>query len=82
MVALVSRGEPFVTGSHHQRGDPEHGPPVGSCRRREGAIAAMNLIEVIDDGAAVDQSFAVIEDQCRNPAKGIAAAHVGAVAEA
>jgi hypothetical protein len=70
------------SGAHHERGDLQHGATVGACRRRERAVAAIGLVEMVDDGAAVHKHLAAIEHQRRDAAEGIVGPHLGAIAEA
>jgi hypothetical protein len=49
--------------------------PLGAGSRRQG-------VEMVDDGAAVDQCLTVVEQQCRDAAERVAGAHLNPVAEA
>jgi hypothetical protein len=82
VVALVGGVQAFVAGAHHERGDLQHGTAIGARRRRERAIAAIGLVEMVDDGGAVDQYLAVVEHQRRDAAEGILGLHLGAITKA
>ena len=82
VVALVSGLQQLVARTHHQRRDPQHCAPLGACRRRERAIAAIGRVEMVDDRAGVEENLAVVEHQRRNAAERVHRPHVGAIAEA
>ena len=82
VVALIGGLQALVAGPHHQRGDPQHGAAVGAIRGRQRLCLAISLVEMIDDSAAVDQGFAVVEDQRRDAAQRIGRTHLRAIAEA
>src|SRR5215213_3901380 len=82
VIALVGGVQALVAGAHHQRRHAQHGAPVGAGRRRQRAFVADDLVEVVDDGGAVDQGLAIVEDQGRDAAQRIGGAYLGSVAEA
>ncbi len=82
VVAVVRRLQGLVAGAHHDRRDLEHRAPVGPRGRGKWPIAAMDLVEMVDDGAAVDQRLAIVEHQGRDAAERIGRAHLLAFAEA
>ncbi len=82
VIALVGGSEQLVTGAHHQRRHAQHGAPVCAGGRGQRAVAAVDLVEVIDDRAAVDQRLAVVEHERRDAAERIVGANVAAVVEA
>jgi hypothetical protein len=81
-VALVGCVKTFVARAHHDCSDFEHGAPVRARSRRECAVATIGLIEMVDDGATVDQRLATVEHQRRDAAERIPGPHLGAVVEA
>jgi hypothetical protein len=82
VIALVRGVQALVAGAHHQRRDAQHGAPLGAGRRRQRLLVADNLVEMVDDGGAVDQGIAIVEDQGGDAAQGIGGPHLGAIAEA
>ena len=82
VIALVGGVQALVASTHHQRRHAQDGAPVGAGRRRQRPPAAVDLVEMVDDGGAVDQGLAIVEDQGRNAAQRIGGPHFDAVAEA
>ena len=82
VIALVGGVQALVAGAHHQRRHAQHGAPLGARRWRQRPLAADDLVEMVDDGGAVDQGLAIVENQGRNAAQGIGGPHFGAIAEA
>src|ERR1700704_4897838 len=67
----------FNTGRRAFRRARRVAPP----RRRERAVAAMDFVEMVDDGAAVQKHLTVVEYQRRNAAERILSSYLGAIAE-
>jgi hypothetical protein len=70
-IALVDSAQALVTGTHHEGRAFQDDAPVRPRGGHQSAGAAIDLVDVVDDGGAVDQGLVVFEDQGRNPAERI-----------
>ena len=75
-IAFLVRNQNSFLDRARGHGDEFQNPPAfASGRRRERPLRADLLIQIVEDGSAVDQGLAVIQDQRGNAAQGIGVAN-------
>ena len=82
MIALVSGLQKLVASSHCHGDNSKHGAAVGAGGRCQSSFATIDLVQVIDDRAAVYEGFTVLEDHRWNAAKRVKRSHIGPMIEA
>jgi hypothetical protein len=72
-VTLVGSVKALLARPHHHCSDLQHRATIGATARYQRPIVAVDFIEMIDNGVAVDQRFAAVEHQRRDAASGLLA---------
>jgi hypothetical protein len=80
--ALVDHGAGLVDAAGGQGDDAQGGPPLAAGGRQEAALGRDPRVEVVEDGGAVDDHLAVVEDERRDAAERIDRPHRLGVGEA
>ena len=73
---FVAGGSGLVHDTEADRQNAQIRPAIRFLRRQQSALWPCDLVEVVQDGAAFEQHFAVVEDERGNPADRVDLAHV------